>query len=133
MAKEELSAPKMHDQSKENLKEMAYSQEDGIYEVLESIPTWSEKSVFIWLDDGWKAEDVRGQLIKFLEDHWFILIDSNKHEKYRNCELNVTVVIPHQHGYFSERTFWKILKEAGYSKKIFNERKNKKKKGNKGK
>ena len=75
------------------------------------------------------AEDVRGQLIDFLKAHWFELIDSNKHEKYRNLELNLTVVVPHQHGYFSEKTFCKILREAGYSKKAYMEWKNRKGKG----
>ena len=77
-----------------------------------------------------EASDLRTDLIKFLKANWFELVDSNKHEKYRN-DKNVTIEVPHQHGYFAEKTFCKILREAGYSKKIFNERKNKKKKGNK--
>ena len=86
-----------------------------------------------WADEisSWTlySDDVKGQLIAFLEAHWFELIDSNKHEKYRNLELNLTVVVLHQHGYFSEKTFCKILKQAGYSKKFYMEWKNRKGKG----
>ena len=86
-----------------------------------------------WADEIWPwtlhAEDVRCQLIDFLKAYWFELVDSNKHEKYKNLGLNVTVVVPHQHGYFSENTFCKILTEAGYSKKTYMEWKNKKRKG----
>ena len=73
------------------------------------------------------AEDKRGELIKFLLDHWFIQVDSNKHEKYRNYK-NVTVQVPHQHWYFA--LFYPILKEAGYTKKDYINRKNRGKKGN---
>ena len=89
---------------------------------------WGPTEILPWT---LHAEDVRGKLIKFLEAHWFENVDNNVHEKYKNRELNVTTVVPHQHGYFAEKTLCKILKEAGFSKKEFEARRNRKKKGNK--
>lgn len=134
MAKEELFTQRTHEQSGENIKKMIFVQKGEMFVTLESIlesnavPSVGSKKLIL-IKEGFYAEDVRGKLIYFLKAHWFELIDSNKHEKYRNCELNVTVVVLlHQHGYFA--LFDKILKEAGYTKKDYINRKSRGKKGN---
>lgn len=85
---------------------------------------WGPTEILPWT---LHAEDVRGKLIKFLNAHWFKKVDSNGHEKYRN-DKNVTVEVPHQHRYFA--LLDKIVKDAGYTKKDYINRKNRGKKGN---